>query len=62
MITIELPGTGNVALLVMLVVAGIDENDGTLFEARVVKQLLGLVAIDYLQAFFPEPREGILGG
>ena len=45
MVTIKLPGPGDVALLIMLVVARINENDGSLREPRIVKQLLGLLAV-----------------
>src|SRR5439155_4510431 len=60
MITVKLPGAGDMALLIMLVVARINEHDSSLRVSRVVKQLLGQLAVNDLQPLLPQPRQGEL--
>src|SRR5439155_9558174 len=53
-IAVELVRPGNVPLLIMLVVAGIDKHDQPLLVLRVAKKLVGFLAINWLQAFRSE--------
>lgn len=55
MIIVELISAGNVTSLVMLVVAGIYENDCPLLVKWIMEQFLRLFSIDNLEALFFEP-------
>src|SRR3954451_15103465 len=52
MIMVELISSGNVAVLIMLVIAGIDKHDQIIGEPRVMEKFRRLFAVDKLQAFF----------
>jgi len=54
-VMVKLKSPGNVPLLIMFIVAGIDENDRVHLEPGILEKLFGLRAIHDLEPLFLQP-------
>ena len=54
-VIIQLPGSGNVSLLIVVIVAGINKENQALLIAGVLKEFVDLVAIGEAKTFLLEP-------